>query len=423
MTALIAQQQSHKFASAQNGAPDDHCSSGLSFSLIIGQRMAATRVNLEDLFRREPIALPDDSLNELFIAKSVIVTGAGGSIGGELVKQILPLGPQTLVLADRSENALYELERRLTPARRRGVRVVRELCDVGDPAVVDALLRREAPDFVVHAAAYKHVPLGEDHPSEYVRNNCLATLRLAMACERADVNRFVFISTDKAINPTSVMGASKRAAEIALIDFAQRASMEISIVRFGNVLGSSGSVVPLFMEQIAGAGPVTVTHPEATRYFLRASEAVSLVLQAMRVGASGQICMLDMGDPIRIIDLARDLIRLSGHRVEDIEIEYIGLRPGEKLAEETQLSAGASQPTIHPQIVISRPPQPDSATVSRSLAALNQMAVDADKTSVMDALCDLIADYQPADGRTRRSSAAELRPQWTSLSTVPDAHI
>jgi FlaA1/EpsC-like NDP-sugar epimerase len=218
------------------------------------------------------------------------------------------------------------------------------------------------------------VPLGEGNPSEYLRNNTLATRTLAEICARHEVERFLFISTDKAINPTSVMGATKRAAEILLLDLARRCAMKVTVVRFGNVIGSSGSVIPLFMEQIAAGGPITVTHPDVTRYFVRTSEAISLVLQAATLGNDGQIFMLNMGEPIKIIDLARDLIRLSNHSEDEIPIVLTGLRPGEKLFEEIRLKGESISPTIHPLIVITEAAIPAAARVEEWLTKADQVA-------------------------------------------------
>jgi FlaA1/EpsC-like NDP-sugar epimerase len=327
-------------------------------------------VNVEDLLRRKRIDLPGDPVRHLFKGMRVLVTGAGGTIGSELALQIVQFEPESLTLVERSEYALYEVRRRLAmPTTWVSSRITSNLADICDEDVMKALLERECPQIVVHAAAHKHVPLGEENPTEYLRNNCLATRRLAEMCDAAGVERFVLISTDKAINPTSVMGATKRAAEIAVLDIARRSRMKATIVRFGNVIGSSGSVVPLFMQQIESGGPITVTHPEVTRYFIRTSEAISLVLQAATLGNRGNIFMLDMGEPVKIVDLARDLIHLSNHTEEEIPIHFIGMRPGEKLFEEICLQDESIRPTVHPQIVITEPPQPDTEQVQHWLSA------------------------------------------------------
>lgn len=325
-------------------------------------------VNVEDLLRREPIALPGDPVRALFRGKRVLVTGAGGTIGSELASQILRLEPDHLALVERSEFALYEVRKRLSrEASWATTTVTNHLVDICDGEILERVIEQVQPHIVLHAAAHKHVPLGEENPAEYIRNNCLATRFLAESCEKHAIERFVFVSTDKAINPTSVMGASKRAGEIALLDLARNSKMKMTIVRFGNVIGSSGSVIPLFMEQIASGGPITVTHPEVTRYFIRTSEAVSLVLQAATLGDAGRIFMLDMGEPIRIADLARDLIRLSNHTEDEVPIVFTGLRAGEKLFEEIRLEGESIYPTVHPQIVVTEAPQPDAAIVRRWL--------------------------------------------------------
>jgi FlaA1/EpsC-like NDP-sugar epimerase len=339
-------------------------------------------VNIEDLIRREKIEIPGDLVRKLFKGKRVMITGAGGTIGSELATQVLDFEPATLELVERSEFALYDVDKRLRNEKAWMVGVVRRhLADIRDEESMHALLAEAKPQIVLHAAAHKHVPLGEENALEYLRNNALATRHLAEMCEQAGVERLVFISTDKAINPTNVMGATKRAAEILLMDFAHECRMNVTAVRFGNVLGSSGSAVPLFMEQIAAGGPITVTHPEVTRYFLRPSEAISLVLQAAALAGErdGCVMMLDMGEPLKIADLARDLIELSGR--DDIEIEYTGLRPGEKLFEEVRLDGESNEPTAHPQIVITRPPQPHRIAVARwieraSAANLHTAVVD-----------------------------------------------
>lgn len=350
-------------------------------------------VNVEDLLRRDRIELPGDPVRKLFKDKRVMVTGAGGTIGSELAAQIAQLEPESLTLVERSEFALYEVQKQIcreTPSI--ASRVTSNLVDIGDMDIVDALVARERPDVVLHAAAHKHVPLGEENPPEYLRNNATATRALAQLCAARGVERFVCISTDKAINPSSVMGASKRAAEILLLDLAQTVPMKVTIVRFGNVIGSSGSVIPLFKEQIAAGGPVTVTDPEVTRYFIRTSEAISLVLQAATLGDAGQIFMLDMGEPVKVVELARDLIRLSNHSEEEIPIVFIGLRPGEKLFEEIRMHGEAVRPTAHPQIVVTEAPQPDRKQVQAWLKGSGRAC---DKALAVEALRALVPEYQP----------------------------
>lgn len=364
-------------------------------------------VNVEDLLRRARIDLPGDPVRQLFKGKRVLVTGAGGTIGSELASQILQFVPQRLALVERSEYALYESRKRLgretIPV---GTTVTANLVDISDTEIVEELIARERPQIVLHAAAHKHVPLGEENPPEYLRNNSIAALDLAEICSQAGVERFVLISTDKAINPTSLMGATKRAAEILLLDHARRTSMKVTAVRFGNVIGSSGSVIPLFLEQIAAGQPLTVTHPEVTRYFIRTSEAISLVLQAATLANDGHIFMLDMGEPVRIADLARDLIRLSNHTEEEIPVIFTGLRPGEKLFEEIRLEGESIAPTVHPQIVVTRPPQPDASTVGAWI--VNARRVRSAEETVA-ALRRLIPEYTPP-GTTNGEPVAMAPP-------------
>jgi FlaA1/EpsC-like NDP-sugar epimerase len=353
-------------------------------------------VNVEDLLRRERIDLPGDPLRELFRGKRVLITGAGGTIGSELASQVMQLEPESVALVERSEYALYEVRKRL--AHELGwveARITSNLIDICDANVVETLLAREQPHIVLHAAAHKHVPLGEENPLEYLRNNALATRELAERCVKHDVRRFVFISTDKAINPASVMGATKRAAEILLLDAIRDSPMKMTIVRFGNVIGSSGSVIPLFMEQISAGGPITVTHPGVTRYFIRTSEAISLVLQAATLGDGGRVFMLDMGEPLKIVDLARDLVRLSSQSENDIQIVYTGLRPGEKLFEEIRLEGESIHPTVHPQIVITEAPQPDPARVRYWLMRASAMQTN-DSCDTRQLIRELVAEYQTA---------------------------
>ncbi len=355
-------------------------------------------VNVEDLLRRGQIHLPGDPVRELFKGKRVLITGAGGTIGSELASQVLQFEPESIVLVERSEFALYEVRKSLSrDAAWMKAKITTNLADIRDTATIDALLVREQPHIVLHSAAHKHVPLGEENPAEYLRNNTFATRELAELCLKRGVRRFVFISTDKAINPTSVMGATKRAAEILLLDAVRETPMKMTIVRFGNVIGSSGSVIPLFIEQIAADGPVTVTHPDVTRYFIRTSEAISLVLQAATLGDAGRVFMLDMGEPLKIVDLARDLIRLSNHGADDIPIIFTGLRPGEKLFEELRMEGESIHPTVHPQIVITAAPQPDPRRVALWLARATTAALDEDDTT-RRLLGELVTEYTVAAG-------------------------
>jgi len=307
-------------------------------------------MSLEDLLQREPIQTDRQELHPLIEGKTVLVTGAGGSIGSELCRQIASYRPESLVLFERYENSLHALllELRATfPA----VGVLPVIGDVTVPERVAEVFRQTGPDLVFHAAAHKHVPLMELNPKEAVRNNVLGTRIVAEAALAAGVDRFVLISTDKAVNPTSVMGVTKRIAEQVIQGFNHRGRTKYSVVRFGNVLGSNGSVVPLFTEQIRRGGPITVTDPEIKRFFMTIPEAVQLVLQASVIGQGGDVFVLDMGEQIKIVDLARNMIVLSGLVPgKDIEIQFTGLRPGEKLYEELFDESEQTESTAHEKI-------------------------------------------------------------------------
>jgi FlaA1/EpsC-like NDP-sugar epimerase len=290
---------------------------------------------IEDLLARPPVSLDLERLRTLVRNRRVLVTGAAGSIGSELSRQIARLLPSTLMLFERHEAGLWEIDYELRQKRHEGVTIESVVADVTDRQQMFRLFTQHRPDLVFHAAAHKHVPLMELHPCEAVKNNVLGTFSVAGAALEAGVERLVFISTDKAVNPSSIMGATKRLAELVVQEMAARAKGEFLCVRFGNVLGSSGSVIPLFLKQIEAGGPVTVTHPDVTRYFMLVSEAVHLVLQAAALGGRGELYVLEMGEQVRILEMARNLIRLAGHIPErDIPIRFTGLRPGEKLAEE-----------------------------------------------------------------------------------------
>ena len=391
--------------------------------LVRGTHVTKLRpVNIEDLLRRQAIALPGEALTQLVKGARVVVTGAGGTIGGELARQILELQPASLDLVDHSEFALYEITRALAKCDAGACRVRPRVMDVRNDRAMRHLLSEASPRFLLHAAAYKHVPLGERNAAEYVTNDCVATRRLAEICDDQGVERFVFISTDKAINPSSVMGASKRAAEIALLDLSRRSTTRVSIVRFGNVIGSSGSVVPLFMEQIAAGGPVTVTHPRATRYFIRTSEAVALVLRAMALGDQGCVYMLDMGEPVRIADLARDLIRLSHQQPGDIEIVFTGLRPGEKVAEEIQVLGEAVRPTIHPQIVVTEPPQPSPPLVASWLERAGRLTSAIPPMAVVSLLGELVPEFRPSVAVSGQSLATSDHERGEDVDGQHGAH-
>jgi FlaA1/EpsC-like NDP-sugar epimerase len=322
-------------------------------------------LDIEDLLGREPVAPNQLLLGRTIVGKSVLVTGAGGSIGSELCRQIVRIGARRLVLYEISEFALYAIDQELAALKaelgRENIEIVAALGSVTDAQRLAFIFERWQPDTVYHAAAYKHVPLVEANPVEGVRNNIIGTFEVVNAAHIANVSDFILISTDKAVRPTNVMGATKRGAEQILQAFADKPGRtKFSMVRFGNVLGSSGSVVPLFRQQIEAGGPVTVTHRDVTRYFMTIPEAAGLVIQAGGLAKGGEVFVLDMGEPVRIIDLARTMIQLSGLTVRDelnpagdIAIAEVGLRPGEKLYEELLIGESPT-PTKHERIMMAR---------------------------------------------------------------------
>lgn len=316
-------------------------------------RVSAIRdVEIEDLLAREPVILEPSEAQRFIEGQTVMVTGAGGSIGSELCRQVLALGPAKLLMLERSEPALYQIHREVTRSQK--AELFPLVADVTDEARISSILARHRPDVVFHAAAHKHVPMMELNPVEGIKNNVFGTHLMARLSGDAGVRAFVLISTDKAVRPSSMMGASKRLAELAIQGEQRRyRDTRFVAVRFGNVLGSAGSVIPLFKEQIAAGGPVTVTHPDMERYFMTIPEASRLVVEAGAMGTGGEIFVLDMGEPIRIVDLARRMIQLSGLRPEeDIPITFSGVRPGEKLTEDLHQDGELIEKTRHPQIFI-----------------------------------------------------------------------
>ncbi|HEV2472824.1 MAG TPA: polysaccharide biosynthesis protein [Chthonomonadales bacterium] len=369
-------------------------------------------VEIEDLLRREPISTDAGAVAELLWERTVLVTGGGGSIGSELCRQALKCRPRQLVVMGRGENSVFEifseLEARVgqkETGRNSRTRITPVIADVRFPERMTQVMERYRPDILFHAAAHKHVPLMERDPGEAVLNNVLGTRNVVEAAISANVQRLILISTDKAVNPVSVMGASKRAAELLVLAAAGANGKRYSVVRFGNVLGSRGSVLRIFEKQIAAGGPVTVSHPGMQRYFITIPEAVQLVLQAAVLGKGGEVFVLDMGDPVRIVDLARDLIELYGLKVgKDIEITYTGIRPGEKLREEIFLRDEIHFPTEHRKILIARG---ETARPGINLTgAFEAAARSGTRGEVIDALRDLVPEYCP-DGRcdTRNEQA------------------
>ena len=354
-------------------------------------------MSLEDLLQREPIQMDRQELHPLLEGKRVLVTGAGGSIGSELCRQIARYQPASLILFERYENGLYALDLEL----RMQFPKVRIVPAVGDVTVQDRVievLKQTDPELVFHAAAHKHVPLMELNPKEAVRNNIFGTKVVAEAALACGVNRFVLISTDKAVNPTSVMGATKRVAEDLLQSLSRRGQTKFTVVRFGNVLGSNGSVVPLFADQIRRGGPVTVTHPEIKRFFMTIPEAVQLVLQASLLGRGGEVFVLDMGEQVKVADLARNMIVLSGFVPDqDIQIVYSGLRPGEKLYEELFEETERVEPTQHAKIrrAIS-PPAMQSDRLDRAIVQLEAAVSQGDDDELLRRLKEAVPTYTPA---------------------------
>jgi len=357
-------------------------------------------IELDDLLGRDPVALDTDGLAEWLRGRTVLVTGAGGSIGAELTRQVLRFEPACLVALEASELALYTLEQELG-GERDGTRIAYVIGDVKNRHRLTDVFATYRPAAVFHAAAYKHVPLMEEANAwEAVQNNALGTWRVAQAALAHGVEKFVLVSTDKAVNPTNVMGASKRLAEMLCRGLSNGGTRFVA-VRFGNVLGSTGSVIPKFHKQIADGGPVTVTHPEIRRYFMSIPEAAQLVLQAGLMGQGGEIFVLDMGEPVKIVDLARDLIRLSGFTEDDIRIEFTGLRPGEKLYEELLANDETTAPTPHPKLrVMKADARPTKAFLDDVAAWLEQDASVPD-AEVRAGLASRVPEYQPARDPSR----------------------
>ncbi len=353
------------------------------------------KIELDDLLGREPVRLDDAGLAECLSGKAVMVTGAGGSIGSEMCRQIVRFRPARLVLFEQSEFALYQLEQEfLRTCPDQPIACV--IGDIKDATRVRQVLDEFKPAVIYHAAAYKHVPLMEQlNTLQAVKNNVFGTMIVARAARDAGVEKFVMISTDKAVNPTNVMGASKRLAEMVCQSLQQEAGTRFISVRFGNVLGSSGSVIPKFQKQIEAGGPVTVTHPEITRFFMSIPEAAQLVLQAGLMGRGGEIFVLDMGESIRIADLARLMIRLSGKQEDEIAIEFTGLRPGEKLYEEVLADSETTLPTPHPKLRVASARRADVELVAGFLAWIEVAAGATDAEVRARLLAWLPGEYRP----------------------------
>jgi len=359
-------------------------------------------VRIEDLLGREPVDLNLEEISEYLKGKRVMVTGGGGSIGGELARQICRFGPKSLILLDHSENGLFhinlELERKWAGA---GVDLEIELvvADIRDRDKMDKIFKKYVPEVVFHAAAHKHVPMMEFHPDEAVMNNIIGTKNVAELAEKYGAERVVMISTDKAINPTSVMGASKRVAEMVVKDLGNKNKTKFVAVRFGNVLESNGSVVPMFKQQIAEGGPVTVTDREVKRYFMTLPEASQLVIQAGVLGKGGEVFVLDMGEPVKVLGMAEELIRLSGLEVgEDIEIKIVGLRPGEKMFEEVlteEERSGVLGDSGHEKIFIAKVEEVDGEKLEKDIKELERLAKEMDSEGIVRKLQEMVPSYQP----------------------------
>jgi FlaA1/EpsC-like NDP-sugar epimerase len=349
-------------------------------------------VNIEDLLGRTPITLDWNRISNGLTGQTVLVSGGGGSIGSELCRQIARLRPAALVLFENNEFNLFEIERELR-GKFPDLTLHAYLGDVRDRASVVRAFERFQPQVVFHAAAYKHVPMLESQAREAVRNNVLGTRLMAQTADRFGCNAFVMISTDKAVNPANVMGATKRVAEIYCQSFAQRSRTRFITVRFGNVLGSAGSVIPIFQQQIKAGGPVTVTHKDMTRYFMTIPEATQLIMQSAVMGQGGEIFVLDMGEPVRISYLAEQMIRLSGKIPgQEIEIVYTGLRPGEKLYEELFYTQEEYKPTGHDKILLARSVEVDWATLTANVRAIEEAVEQYDEGEVYRLLEQIVPE-------------------------------
>jgi FlaA1/EpsC-like NDP-sugar epimerase len=378
---------------------------------IVGDRVNLSRIRevaIEDLLGREPVQLDDAQLNASIRGSVVMVSGAGGSIGSELCRQICRYAPARLVLIERFENALFEIHRELVGLYPQ-LTIDPQIGDITDARRMTQLFDDTRPGIVFHAAAHKHVPMMEVNPGEAVKNNVGGTRLMADLADRFGVDRFVLVSTDKAVNPSSVMGATKRVAEIYMQALALRSKTRFATVRFGNVLGSNGSVIPIFKQQIAAGGPITVTHPDMQRYFMTIPEASQLVLQAGAMGHGGEIFILDMGEPVKIVDLARDLITLSGLRPgHDIEINFTGVRPGEKLHEQLATDAEHADKTKHPKIFIGRVSSPSWSDVVRGLDSLLALADAGGGADIRAALRAIAPEYTGGTGALPSVAAAPV---------------
>lgn len=330
-------------------------------------------VEVEDLLGRDPVKLDMESISESITGKTVLVTGAGGSIGSEICRQISNFTPENLILLGHGENSIYSIELELRAKYDTTINIFTEIADIQDRSKIFNIMEKYTPDVVYHAAAHKHVPLMERNPEEAVKNNIFGSKNVAEAADTFGVNTFVLISSDKAVNPTNIMGSTKRFAEMVVQQLAQVSKTKFVAVRFGNVLGSRGSVIPLFKKQIQAGGPVTVTHPDMTRYFMTIPEASRLVIQAGTLARGGEVFVLDMGEPVKIVDLAKNLITLSGYSIDEIGINYSGIRPGEKMYEELLNENEIHKADIFPKIHIGKAPLKEEEILSYFLKNFESM--------------------------------------------------
>ncbi len=353
-------------------------------------------VKVEDLLRRDQVDLITDEISAYIEGKTVLVTGGAGSIGSELCRQVARFNPENLIIFDLNENNTYFLELELKKQYKDQINIITVIGSIRDMDKLRQTFSRYQPDVVFHAAAHKHVPLMENNPEEAVKNNIFGTKNVVDIADEYMVERFVLISTDKAVNPTNVMGATKRVAEMIIQMMKDKSETKYMAVRFGNVLGSQGSVIPLFKRQITDGGPVTVTHPEVTRYFMTIPEAVQLVIQTGSLGQGGEVFVLDMGEPVKIVDLARDLINLSGLKLgEDIDIKFIGLRPGEKLYEEILSESEGNIETEHERIFINNLEVIGEEKMNFVLEELGKLLINGNENDIIYALKEFIDTYQP----------------------------
>ena len=378
------------------------------------------RVNLEDLLRRRPVAAHVEGVRGLVADRVVLITGAGGSIGSELARQVFALRPRRLVLLDRAEGPLYGIQRELEVAAKRGQgggELSVHIANVATRLTMQRLVRDHGPYIIFHAAAYKHVPMMEEHPSDAVQVNIGGTKSVLEAAATHDVPHVVFVSSDKAVRPSSVMGATKWVAEALVSEAAQRTGNRYVSVRFGNVLGSSGSVVPIFQRQLERGEPITITHPEVTRYFMTIPEAVWLILDSAAIGSPGSLMVLDMGQPVRIVDLAHDLIRLSGRDPDSVPIEFTGLRPGEKLHEELFYASEHAKPTESAQVMLAAPHRIADGLMD-DVAHLLSLADGAHDLALRDALFNVTDALETATA-TGANDVKDYDPGPRALGATP----